>query len=111
MYHLGNEESFHKAPEVNDSFSLLLTKTVSSSCSLSLSLDDSAKLESCIYGQIKLQSFSLWALAALFEFLKDSSCVLEDLVFHQLVTSMTDAVNAQVRAAFSSASFFKAEAL
>ena len=49
----GDEESFHKAPKVNDSFSRLLTKQVSSSRSLFLSLDDSEKLEACIRGQIQ----------------------------------------------------------
>ena len=78
-----------------------------SSRSLSLFLDDSAKLEACIRGQIQSQSFSLWPLAAVFEFLKDSNCVPEDPVFHQLVMSMTKANNAQARAAFSSTSFLK----
>ena len=59
-----------------------------------------------MHGQIQFQCFSLWALAAVFEFLKDSNCVSEDPVFHQLVTSMTDAINGQARAAFSS-SFLK----
>ena len=103
----GDEESFHKAPKVNDIFSQLLTKTVSLSRSLSLVLDDSVKLEACIHGQIQSQSFSLWAVAAVFEFLKVSNCVPEDPVFNQLVMSMMDAINAQVRAAFTSASFLK----
>ena len=93
MYCFGDEESFHKALKVSDSFSQLLMKTVSSSRSLSLSLDDSAKLEACICGQIQSQSFWLWALTAVFEFLKDSNCIPEGPVFHQLVTSMTDAIN------------------
>ena len=52
VYHLGDEESFHMTSKVNDGFSRLLTNQVSSSRSLSLSLDDSAKSEACIRGQI-----------------------------------------------------------
>ena len=107
VYHFREQGNFHNAPKVNDSFSRLLTKQVGSSHSLSLSLEDSAKLEACIRGQIQSQSFSLWALAAISEFLKDSNCVPDDPVFHQLVTSMTDAINAQARASFFSASFLK----
>ena len=107
MYHFSHEESFHNAPKVNDSFSRLLTKQVSLAQSLSLSLDDSAKLEACIHGHIQSQSFSLWALAAVFEFLKDSNRIPEDSVFHQHVTNMTVAINAQARAAFFSASFLQ----
>ena len=55
---------------MNNSFLHLLTKTVSSSRSLSLSLDDSAKLEACIRGQTQSQSFSLCGRG-----LKDSQCV------------------------------------
>ena len=53
-------------------------------------------------------SRSLCGLSLLcFEFLKDSNCFLDGTVFHQLVTSMTDASNAQARATFSYASFLK----
>ena len=46
------------------------------------------------------QSFSLWALASVFEFLNSP-------VFHQLVSSMTTAIDAQARASFSAATFLK----
>ena len=59
------------------------------------------------WGQIQSQLFSLWALAAIFEFLKESNCVPDDQVFHQLVTSMTEAINSQAWASLSSASFLK----
>ena len=36
----------------------------------SLSLEQSHKLEACIRGQVESQSFSLWVLASIFEFLK-----------------------------------------
>ena len=92
---LGDVENFRKAPKVNASFSR----------SLSLSLDKSAKLEACIRGQIESQSFSLWVLTSIFEFLKKSNCVPESSVFHQLVLSMTDSINAQDKASSSSAAF------
>ena len=81
VYHIGDLEKFYKAPKINESFSLLLNKPVSTSRYVSLSLDDSAKLESCIHGQIESQSFSLWALAAIFEFLNESNCVPDIAVF------------------------------
>ena len=75
-----------------------------------LSLNDSAKLEACIRGQIESQSFSFWALAAIFEFLKESDCVLDNLVFHQLVSSMTTSINSQARAFFFSCCLPETEA-
>ena len=75
VYCLGDHENFCKVPKVNESFSCLLNKKVSSSRSLSLSLDKSAKLEACVRGQIESQSFSLWILASIFKFLKESNCV------------------------------------
>ena len=107
VYRLGDQEKFHKALKVNKSFSRHLTKQVSASCSLSLWLDDSAKLESCIRGQIEWQSFSLWAIAAIFEFLKESHCVPDGPTFHQLVSSMTHSINSQARASLSTAVFLK----
>ena len=107
VYRLGNLDKFHKAPQVNESFSHLLSKTVSSSCFVSLSLDDTAKLNSCIRGQIESQSFSLWALALVFEFLRESNCVPDSPVFHQLFSSMTSAINAQACASFSAVTFLK----
>ena len=58
-------------------------------------------------GQIESQSFSLWALASVFEFLRESGCAPDNLAFHQLVSSMTTAINAQARASFSAATFLK----
>ena len=37
----------------------------------------------------------------MFRFLKDSSCVSEDSVFHQLIASMTTTLNSQAKASFS----------
>ena len=40
-------------------------------------------------GQIESQSFSLWALVTVFDYLRDANCVPDDAVFSQLVSSMT----------------------
>ena len=61
-----------------------------------------AKLESCIRGKIESQ-----ALAAILELLKESNCVLDGPVFHQLVSSMTASINSQARVSFSAAAFLK----
>ena len=106
VYHLGDLGNSHKTPKINVSFSRLLNKPVSTSRYVSLSLDNSAKLEACIRGQIESQSFSLWALAVIFGFLKDSNCVPDGAVFHQLVSSMMS-INSQARASFSAAAFLK----
>ena len=55
-------------------------------------------------GQIESQSFSLWAQASVFKFLRESE---HSLVFHQLVSSMITAINAQARVSFSAATFLK----
>ena len=73
VHHLGDLDTFHKAPKVNKSFSQLLDKPVLSSRYVALSLDDTAKLETCVYNLLESQSFSLWALATMFEFLKDAN--------------------------------------
>ena len=107
VYRLRDLANFHNASKINESFSRLLHKPVSTSRSVSLSLDGLAKLEACICGQIEFQSFSLLALATIFKFLKDSDCVPEDEVFHQLVSSMTTSLNSQAKASFSAAAFSK----
>ena len=107
VYRLGDLDASHKAPRVNESFSRLLDKAVSPSYYVALSLDDTAKLETCVCGLTESQSFSLWALATMFEFLKDSSCVLEDTVLRQLIASMTTTLNSQAKASFSAAAFLQ----
>ena len=108
VYRLGDLADFHKAPKTNESFSRPLHKPVSTSRYVSLSLEDSTKLEACIWGQIESQSFSFWDLVAIFEFLiKDANCVPDDEVFHQLVSSMTSSINSQAKASFSAAAFLK----
>ena len=63
VYCLGDLLEFHKAPKVNESFSRLLDKSVSSSRCVAL-LEDASKHEAWVQGQIESQSFSLWALAS-----------------------------------------------
>ena len=50
--------------------------------------EECAKLESCVRGFIESQSFSFWALAIIFAFLKDSGSAPEEDIFDQLVTSL-----------------------
>ena len=104
---MGDLSDFYKAPKINESFSRLLDRPVSTSGYILLSLDELATLEACIRGQIESQSFSLRALATIFTFLKDSSCAPEDNVFLQLVSSLTVSLNSQAKGSFSAASFLK----
>ena len=110
VYRLGDLHAFHKAPKVNESFSRLLDKTVSSCHYVAWSLDDTTKRETCIRGLNKSQSFSLWALATMFKFLKDSNCVPEEDVFCHLVASMTTALNSQAKTTFFCVGFSPAGA-
>ena len=107
VYRLGDKPDFHKAPKVNESFSRLLDKPVSSSRYVALSLEDTSKLETCMCGLIESQSFSLWSIVTMFEFLKDANCVPEDSIFRQLIVSMTTALNSQAKASFSVAAFLQ----
>ena len=87
-YRFGDFPDYHKALKLNESFSQLLDKPVASSHYVTLSLDGITKLETCVRGFVEVQLFSLWSIATMFEFLKDSNCVPEDSVFRQLI-SMT----------------------
>ena len=57
-------------------------------------------MESCVRGPVEAQSFSLWSIAAMFEFLKDSNCVPEDSSFRQLISSLTKALTTQARTSY-----------
>ena len=92
-YHLGDLPDCFKAPKINKSFSLPLDRPVSTSHYVSLSLEETAKLETCLREMIKSQSFSIWALASVFAFLKDPGCVPEEDIFHQLITSLMVSLN------------------
>ena len=73
VYCLGDLPDFHKAPKVSESFSQLLDKPMPSSRYVALSLDDTFKLETCVCGLIESQSFFLWSIATMFEFLKEAN--------------------------------------
>ena len=93
--------------KVNESFSRLLDKPVSSSRYIALSLDDTLKLETCVCVLIESQSFCLWSIATMFEFLKDANCVPGDSIFRQLISSMTTTHNFQAKASISVAAFLQ----
>ena len=65
------------------------------------------KLEACVRGVVEVQSFSLWSIATMFEFLKDSNCVSEDSVFRQLIASMTRALITEANTTFSLQEFLQ----
>ena len=104
---MGDLPDYFKAPKVNESFSQLLDRPVSNSQYVSISLEGMTKLETCIGGMIESQSFSLWALVSVFAFLKDLGCVLEEAIFHQLISSLQVSLNSQAKALFASTSFLK----
>ena len=106
-YRLGDCPDYHKALRVNESFERLLDKPVSSSRHVALSLDDISKLETCARGLVEAQSFSLWSIAAMFKFLKDSNCVPEDSGFCQLISSLTKALTTQARTSYSLQEFLQ----
>ena len=53
----------HKAPPVNEQFLHLLDKPLASSPHIAMSVDECARLETCIRGLVESQSFSSWAIA------------------------------------------------
>ena len=107
VYCLGDMPDYHKAPQLNESFSHLLDKPVASCRHVALSIEDIAKLETCVWGLVESQSFSFWSIATMFEFLKHSYCVPQDLVFRQVIASMTTTVTSQVKASFLLAVFLQ----
>ena len=102
VYRLGD------LPKLSEIFLWLLNKPVASSRHVTLSLEDIAKLETCVRGLVESQAFCLWSIATMFEFLKDSICVPEDSLFRQLIASMTTALTSQAKATFSVVAFFPA---
>ena len=100
-YCLGDFPDYHKALRISESFERLLDKLVSSSRHVALSLDDISKLETCVRGLVEAESFSLWSIAVMFEFLKDSNCVPEDSSFRQLISSLIKALTTEARTSYS----------
>ena len=72
-----------------------------------MSLEECSKLESCVHGSIEAQSFSFWALASVFAFLKDVGCAPEEEIFHRLILSLNLSLSSQAKAAFSVLAFLK----
>ena len=107
VYCLSSHPNFHKASKLNESFAHLLDKTLASSLTIALSLDETCKLETCLRGMVESQSSSLWALLAVFEFLRDANCVPGDPAFGHIVGSMTTAINARARASFAAMEFLR----
>ena len=56
---------------------------------------------------MEAQSFSLWSIATMFEFLKDSNCISEDSLFRQLVSCMMRALTTQAKTTFSLQEFLQ----
>ena len=96
IYHMNDFPTFAKAPPVNDQFSRLLDKPLSSSRHVSLSLEECSRLEACVRGLVESQSYSSWAMVAVFAYLREAGVVLEDDSFHRLVSSLSVALNSHL---------------
>ena len=107
VYRLGDLGDCHCAPKVNDSFSRLFDRQVSSSRYLAMSLDESTKLEACVRGQFESRSYSLWAIVAIFTSLKDAGGVPDDETLRHLVSNLTLSLQSQTKALFSAACFLQ----
>ena len=107
IYRLSDFPTFAKAPPVNDQFSRLLDKQLSSSRHVSLSLEECSHLENCVRGLVESQSYSSWVMAAVFAFLREEGMVPEDESFHRLVSGLSVVLNSQAKASLSAASFLK----
>ena len=107
IYHLGGQDDFHCAPKLNKKFSRLLDKQVSSSHYLAMTFDETTKLETCIRGQLESQSFSLWAIAAIFASLKYSDAIPQDDSFGNMVNSLTLSLQSQAKVSFCVACFLQ----
>ena len=77
-YRLCDFPDYHKALHLLKSFSHLLDMPVATSLHVALSISDISDLETYVRGLVEAQSLSLWFIATMFEFLKDSDCVPED---------------------------------
>ena len=106
IYRLRDLTSCHAAAPLNHQYSRLLQKSVPSSRYVSLSLEDCARLESCLRGLVESQSFSSWAMASLFAFLRDAG-LSSDEGFNKVVSSLSVALTAQAKASYAAPSFLK----
>ena len=93
IYRLRDFTSSHVAAPLNHQYSRLLQKLVPSSRYVSLSLEESARLESCLQGLVESQSFVPWAMASLFAFLRDAGLSPSDEGFNKVVSSLSVAAS------------------
>ena len=107
IYWMSDFPSFAKAPPVNGQFSRLLDKPLSSSRHVSLSVEECSRLENCVHGLVESQSYSSWAMAAVFAFLHEAGIVPEEESFHCLVSRLLVTLNSQAKASLSAAAFLK----
>ena len=107
IYRLRDFTSSHVAAPLNHQYSRLLQKLVPSSRYVSLSLEESARLESCLRGLVESQSFVSWAMASLFAFLRDAGLSPSDECFNKVVSSLSVALTTQAKAFYVAASFLK----
>ena len=107
IYRSRDLPSSHTAAPLNPQYSRLLNKTVPYSRYVSLSLEDCARLESCLRGLVGSQSYPLWAMASLFTFLRDTSLFPSDDGFNKVVSSLSVALTAQAKALYAASVFLK----
>ena len=107
IYKMCDFPDLHKAPPINDQFSCLLDKPLAPSHHIAMSIDECLRLETCIRGLVESQSFSSWAMASVFAFLRDANLALEDEGFHKLVSSLSVAHNSQAKASFAASEYLK----
>ena len=99
--------SSHAAAPLTPQYSHLLNKSVPSSRYVSLSLEDCARLESCLWGLVGSQPYASWALASLFAFLRDAGLSPSDDGFNKVVSSLSVALTAQAKASYAASTFLK----
>ena len=107
IYRLRDLPSSYAAAPLNPQYSRLLNKSVPSSRYVSLSLEDCARLESCLRGLVGSQSYASWAMASLFAFLRDAGLSPSDEGFNKVVSSLSVALTAQAKASYAAAAFIK----
>ena len=107
IYRMSDFPTFAKAPPVNDQFSRLLDKPLSSSRHVTVSLEECARLETCVRCLVESQLYSSWAMAAMFAYLREAGVAPEDDPFHRLVSSLSVSLNPQAKASLSEAAFLK----
>ena len=93
IYRMSDFPTFAKAPPVKDQFSRLLDKPLASSRHVTLSLEECSHLETCVRGLVESQSYSSWAMAAVFACLREAGIALEDDSSYRLVSSLSVSLN------------------